>query len=100
MILFSKTVNSTEALEIGLVNKVVPPEQLMEASLALAERLSERPPIAVGCVLKAISTGIYEGLDKGLKIEKEGTGIVRQTEDCKEGFAAFIEKRSPVFKGC
>jgi enoyl-CoA hydratase/carnithine racemase len=61
--------------------------------------LALRPPIAVACVLKAISTGIYEGLGQGLKVEEEGSYIVRATEDCKEGFTAFIEKRPPVFRG-
>ena len=100
MILFSKTVTPAEALEIGLVNQVIPPEQLMDKTLAFAALLAQRPPIAVGCVLKAISTGIYEGLDQGLKVEEEGSSTVRATEDCNEGFAAFIEKRPPVFKGC
>jgi enoyl-CoA hydratase/carnithine racemase len=100
MILFSKTVKAAEALDMGLVNQVTPPEQLMEEATAFAVKLAQRPPIAVGCVLKAVSTGIYEGLEKGLKAEEEGAGIVRKTEDCKEGFAAFVEKRPPVFKGC
>ena len=71
----------------------------MEESLAFAERLAQRPPIAVSCVLKAVSAGIYEGLDRGHQVEAEGSHIVRASEDCKEGFAAFIEKRPPVFRG-
>jgi enoyl-CoA hydratase/carnithine racemase len=99
LILFSKTLSPAEALEIGLVNRVVAPERLMEATLAFADNLSQRPPIAVSCVLKAISAGIYEGLEQGLRVEEEGSYIVRASEDCKEGFTAFIEKRPPVFSG-
>lgn len=99
MILFSKTVNAAEALQMGLVNQVAPPERLMEDVIAFAARLVKRPPIAVGCVLKAIAAGIYDGLDQGLKVEEEGSATVRVTEDCREGFAAFIEKRPPVFNG-
>ena len=99
MILFSKTVNAQQALEIGLVNQITTPEDLMDEALAFADKLAQRPPIAVGCVLNAMSTGIYEGLDRGLEVELEGSRTVRATEDCQEGFTAFLEKRPPVFKG-
>ncbi len=99
MILFSKKIGALEALEIGLVNKVSTPEKLMDDTLDFAEMLAERPPIAVGCVLKAMAVGAYEGLDEGLKAEAEGAGIVGKSADCIEGFTAFMEKRKPVFKG-
>ncbi len=99
MILFSKTVGAQEALAIGLVNQITTPDNLMDEALALADKLAQRPPIAVGCVLKAMSTGIYEGLDRGLAVESEGSRTVQATEDCLEGFTAFLEKRPPVFKG-
>jgi enoyl-CoA hydratase/carnithine racemase len=99
MILFSKTVNAAEALAMGLVNQVTASDKLMEETLAFAAKLAQRPPIAVGCVLKAMSTGLYEGLNRGLEVELEGSRTVRATEDCQEGFTAFIEKRPPVFKG-
>lgn len=99
MILFSKKVSAIEALEAGLVNQLSAPGQLMDDALALAEKLAERPPVAVRCVLQAIAAGAYEGLDPGLKVEEKGSKIVRQSEDCKEGFKAFLEKRKPIFKG-
>ena len=99
MILFSKTLTPDQALAAGLVNRVVPAAALMEEALAFAEKLAQRPPIAVSCVLKAISAGTYEGMERGLAVEEEGTHAVRASEDCKEGFAAFVEKRAPVFRG-
>lgn len=99
MILFSRRINAKEALEIGLVNLITAPDTLQEETLELAEHLAKRPPLAVSCVLKAISAGIYEGLDQGLAMETEGSRIVRNSEDAVEGFTAFFQKREPVFKG-
>lgn len=99
MILFSKRLDAKEALEIGLVNQVTAPETLMDVSLEFAQNLSKRPPLAVRCVLKAMSAGIYEGLDQGFAMESEGSKVVAGSEDAIEGFTAFFEKREPVFKG-
>ena len=99
MLLFSKKINAPEALEIGLINQVSTPERLMDDAMALAERLAERPPIAVSCILKAMSAGGYEGIDAGLKVEFDSALTLAGTEDAREGLTAFLEKRSPVFKG-
>ena len=99
MIFFSKTFNASEALEIGLVNQISTPEKLMRDAFALASRLAERPPIAVSCVLRAMSAGDYEGMERGLQVEDEGSARVRETKDSAEGFNAFFEKRKPVFIG-
>jgi enoyl-CoA hydratase/carnithine racemase len=99
MILFSKKFDGREALKIGLVNQLSKPENLMGDALAFAEKLAERPPIAVSWVLKAMTAGLYEGIDAGLKVEAEGAAAVRETKDRIEGFTAFLEKRKPVFKG-
>ena len=99
MMLFSRKINATEALEAGLVNQVSAPGRLLDDARALAAKLAARPPLAVSCVLRAVAAGAYGGLDAGLKVEEEGSKIVGQSEDCKEGFSAFLEKRQPVFKG-
>ena len=99
MILFSKKLNARDALKIGLVNQVSHPGKLMEDALEFAGKLSERPPIAVRCILEAMAAGEYEGLDRGLDVEAEGGARVRETKDCMEGFKAFFEKRKPLFTG-
>ncbi len=99
MILFSKKINAAAALEIGLINQVSAPGKLMDDALEFAQKLVERPPIAVSCVLNAMAAGNYEGLDKGLNVEAEGSTRVRETKDRVEGFTAFLEKRKPVFTG-
>lgn len=99
MILFSKTVGPAEALAMGLVNRISQPGHLMDDALALAETLAQRPPVAVGCVLRAMVAGEYEGIDEGLRVEEQGGLRVRDTKDRVEGFTAFLEKRKPVFRG-
>lgn len=99
MILFSRRLNADQALEAGLVDRIVAPEMLPAKALELAEQLAERPPIAVRCVLRAMAAGRYEGMAAGLQIEAEGSAVVRETEDRNEGFRAFLEKRKPAFKG-
>jgi enoyl-CoA hydratase/carnithine racemase len=99
MILFSHRLNAAQALEAGLVDRLVPPEKLANETVALAAQLAERPPIAVRCVLNALTAGIYNGFDAGLQVEAEGSATVRETKDRNEGFAAFLEKRKPRFIG-
>ncbi len=99
MILFSKRIDAQEALSIGLINQISTRDRLMDDAIALAKVLAKRPPIAVGAVLKAISEYDYNGLESGLKVEEEGAAIVGKSNDCVEGFTAFLEKRDPVFTG-
>jgi enoyl-CoA hydratase/carnithine racemase len=99
MILFSTTVGASEALAIGLVDYLCKPEEFENRLDGLAQRLAERPPVAVRCTLEAMSAGRYEGMDRGLGREAQGSAIVRQTADREEGFRAFLEKRKPTFIG-
>jgi enoyl-CoA hydratase/carnithine racemase len=99
MILFSKRIDAKEALSIGLINQISTRDKLMADAMAFAEVLARRPPLAVGAVLKAISAFDYSGMDAGLKVEQEGSAVVRNSKDCIEGFTAFLEKRDPVFTG-
>jgi enoyl-CoA hydratase/carnithine racemase len=99
MILFSKRIDAKEALSIGLINQVSTKDKLMDDAIAFAEVLAKRPPLAVGAVLRAISTFDYNGLEAGLKVEEEVSAIVGKSKDCIEGFTAFLEKREPEFTG-
>lgn len=99
MILFSQRIKAEQALEIGLVDRLSSPDKLEKDVYDFAAKLTERPPIAVRCVLNAFTANLYEGLEEGLSVEATGSAIVRETEDRNEGFAAFLEKRQPNFKG-
>ena len=92
-------VEAEEALRIGLVNKVVPKDQLMTAAEELAVRICENGPLAVQAVKEAAYRGVRMTLDEGLKLESLMIQNLFQTDDSKEGPLAFAEKRKPVFKG-
>lgn len=99
LILFSKRLSPKEALEIGLVDNIYPPEQLMVQVMELATSLSEKAPLAVRAVLRSVQAQLDYGMDEGLKVETSESSICASSKDAIEGFTAFLEKRKPVFKG-
>lgn len=99
MILFSKRLSPQEALEAGLVDRVVPAADLMKEAMELAVALSKRPPLAVQAVLEGMAAGLEKGLQEGLRVDREWSAKLGQSKDAMEGMTAFFEKREPVFKG-
>lgn len=99
LIFFSKRLRASEALAIGLIDYVCAPSEVMPHALAMASKLAERAPIAVSCVLNAVTAHLDQGIDAGLQVEQNGVTTVKYSLDAREGFMAFFEKRSPVFKG-
>jgi enoyl-CoA hydratase/3-hydroxyacyl-CoA dehydrogenase len=92
-------VSADEALRLGLVNRVVPVDRLVEEVEALARRLVAGPPVALRVAKRAINFGTQLILEEGLKLEAESFGTLASTEDIIEGISAFFEKRKPEFKG-
>lgn len=99
MMLFSERVDAKKALEIGLITSISTPENLTEETMAFAEKLAARPPVAVTGVLQSLSSGEYEGKKKGWETEAYHAKLAGQSADAIEGFTAFLEKRAPHFKG-
>ena len=99
LIFTGKRVNAKEALEIGLVNQVVPQENLLDACMEMAKMIAETGPIAVEMAKYAIDRGIETDLATGLAIESNAYRVTIPTEDRVEGLTAFREKRKPVYKG-
>lgn len=99
MVLTGEPVDALEALRIGLVGAVAPPEVLATVAEALASRIAERGPLAVRYAKEAVSRGIEMSLEQGLRYETDLTVILQTTEDRAEGVKAFLEKRKPKFKG-
>ncbi|MHC1585467.1 MAG: enoyl-CoA hydratase/isomerase family protein [Candidatus Syntropharchaeia archaeon] len=99
LIFTGKMIDAEEAEKIGLVNEVVPPDELESHAEELAKTLAKGPSIAIGLAKIAINKGLGTDLRSGLEYEVYGQSICLQTEDQKEGVSAFLEKREPVFKG-
>jgi enoyl-CoA hydratase len=99
LILTGKVITAQEAYEMGLLNKVLPDDQLMAAVEDLAAKMLAAGPIGIrlakGCINKSLSLEI----DSGLDFEAEAFGLCFGTEDQKEGMSAFLEKRTPTYSG-
>ncbi len=99
MLLTGAPINAQEAYRIGLVNRVVPPGELMAAATALATQLANQAPVAARYILEAVHRGPDLPLADGQALEATLFGLVAATDDMREGTRAFLEKRKPVFTG-
>jgi enoyl-CoA hydratase len=88
-----------DCMNMGLVNKVTTPDQLLPEAKKLAQTIASRAPIAIAKAKQSINTGFELHINDGLKREAELFGELFSTQDQKEGIAAFIEKRQPSFIG-
>lgn len=98
MLLTGDMVGAEEAMQIGLVNKVSPADELMSQSLALLRLIESKAPRAVEEIIHLVNTAIYQPA-QGLAEEVERFGQLFSTEDVREGTRAFLEKRKPAFSG-
>ncbi len=99
LIYFGDMFDADRALELHIVNKVVPVEELLDTAKEWAGKLAEKPPVALQMVKLAVNTGGNTDIESGLIIESSCFTNAFSTEDRKEGLSAFIEKRKPVFVG-
>ena len=99
MILTGDPVSAGEASRIGLVNRVVPRQELIPAARRIASRILENGPAAVALCLQAVNRGMEMPLDAALTFEASQFGLSCATEDIREGTRAFLEKRKAEFKG-
>ncbi len=99
MLLTGDRIDAAEALRIGLVSRVVEPDQLLPTAQALAHRIAANAPLAVAAVKRLAQVGSELTLAAGLELEQHAFGVLRDSEDRIEGRKAFAEKRKPVFRG-
>ena len=92
-------INADEALRIGLVDEVVPADELMARVRELAASIAQKSPVALQLIKEAARASVRAPLDEGLRHEKTLFGLAFSSEDKAEGVAAFLEKRTPEFKG-
>lgn len=100
MILTAEMLSAADALRVGLVNEVVPPDQLLARGEAVARTIAAMAPLAVQYSLEAVDRGYDLSLEEALFLEAALFGLVCGTADKAEGTAAFLAKRQPVWKGC
>lgn len=98
LIYTANNIKADEALRIGLVNKVVEPEELMDKVMEIANKIKSNAKLAVRFCKEAINAGYQTDIDTAAKIEMVQFGRCFATEDQKEGMGAFVEKRKPEFK--
>ncbi len=99
LILTAETVSAQEAVEMGLVNKVVSAEQLAAEVESLAKTMASKGPIALRYIKEAVNQGLDLTLEQGLRLEADLYFLLHTTADRQEGVKAFLEKRPPGFQG-
>jgi len=98
LVLSGKKINAQEALRIGLINEVVPKEQVLTSAKNWAENLCQVGPLALRAGKQSMLTGREISLPEGIKLEATLFDYLLSTEDFEEGRSAFLQKRKPVFK--
>ena len=99
LMMTGQVTNASQALEMGMINSVVPDDQLMAAAMAMAEQLAAAPTSSLGRIKQLLEAGATNDYGAQLELERKAQLQSGQTKDFKEGVAAFIEKRPPKFTG-
>jgi enoyl-CoA hydratase/carnithine racemase len=99
LLMTAETITAAEALEIGLVSKVVPADALAEEAQKLAETIAAKGPLALKYLKEAILKGMDMTLPQGLRLEADLYFLLHTTSDRAEGIKSFLEKRKPDYKG-
>ncbi len=99
LLLTGDVLTAREALSLGIVNKVVPHESLIEETMKLAEKIASKPPLAVRMMKRAVYQAQASTLRAHLDYISSQLSLLSETEDHREAALSFLEKRKPVFKG-
>lgn len=97
LLLTGEMISADEAKQVNLIEKVVPPDQLMTECKRIASVIASKGPLAIAATKRAIHKGLQTDLHEALEIEAEAFGAIAVTADAREGTKAFLEKRPPKF---
>lgn len=99
LVMTGEIIPAARALDIGLIDEVVPADQLMTRALEFAQLLASKAPLALGTAKLVINQCVNVDIETGRNFERIGQSVLKLTADHKEGQTAFVEKRKPDFKG-
>jgi enoyl-CoA hydratase/carnithine racemase len=99
LLLTGEPFTPARAMEIGLINAIVPHDDLLPAAHELASRIIRHSPLAIGSILTAVTRGLNASIDEGLRIESGQFAAMVPTHDLGEGLSAWIKRRQPSYKG-
>jgi 2-(1,2-epoxy-1,2-dihydrophenyl)acetyl-CoA isomerase len=99
LFLLNRRLTAQEALDFGLVSRLVPSDAVEGEAAALAAKLAAGPTRAFGAVRRMLRQSVETGLSDQLEAEKESIIATSRSDDAKEGIAAFVAKRRPQFRG-
>ncbi len=99
MLFIGEAIDAATAEKFGLVNKVVPGEQLLDSAIEFANKLASKPTVALKILKRVVNNGQNIDLVSALNLEIESFIVAFSTEDRVEGINAMLEKRKPNFKG-
>jgi enoyl-CoA hydratase len=99
LLLTARMVGAEEALQMGLVNRVVPADKLMAEAESLLRTILANGPLAVRLCIEAVDAGLEMSLEEALLLEANHFGLLASTDDMREGMGAFLEKRTASFRG-
>ena len=99
LVLTGEMIDAAEAYRIGLVNKVVPADQLLATAKTMMQQMLANAPLALAGCIEVVNRGLEMPLDEALALEATQFGVLIATQDTAEGTTAFLEKRAPRFRG-
>lgn len=99
MLFFGQMIDAQTALELGLVNKVVPLSELMSTAQEWAQKLAKKPPFTLKMLKAVINANWGADTETAMRVEHDAWAAIFGSEDAKEGMNAFVEKRKPEYKG-